>query len=241
MSDNYTTITFPLDGDKLTVRISYQIVGNVRAESGSSPAKRHLFSLDLDFKYLFNGYLPRSPDGQVGETPTANGGPQWPTVHGVLGQLRATVLDKLRPVLGKNIQVISMSLTSDSRSVNVPLYVFGTSNRNAMPSDTTLYFVMQPVHRKTTHRLYLRGAGLDFVKMPLEDAEHKAIYELETVFTSALNLFEGSVLLQYIRSNDVLISCVFRGPVQFAKKTAPSPSRGRRRGRPKKGPDGPSR
>ncbi len=89
-----------------------------------------------------------------------------------------------------------------------------------MPSHLIQAFVLQPVTRRTSYRLYVKGASLDLQTIPLSDSDKSAIYSFETLFTSVLSLFDRSLLLQYTRNNDFMISCVFRESVKFSSSSS---------------------
>ncbi len=125
------------------------------------------------------------------------------------------MLAKLLPLLGKNVQVTSMELTSGTTSILVHVYEFDLGVRNAVTPETSLYFVLQPLKKKQSYRLYVKGASLDFANAPLSDVDRVAISSFETLFISVLSLFDGTLLLQCVRNNDVIVSAVFKEGVKF--------------------------
>ena len=205
MANNFSSISFPLEGNKLNFRICYKIV------SKSLPRNKSAFSLDFDFKYIENSYAQKEKEEALFK---------WPTVECLSEELKRLVLNKCLPLLGKNVHITGSILTAGNNSVHVHAYEFGLGTRNAVPPDTSLYFVLQPVTRRTSYRLYVKGASLDLQTIPLSDSDKSAIYSFETLFTSVLSLFDGSLLLQYTHNNDLLISCVFRESVKFSSSSS---------------------
>jgi hypothetical protein len=201
MANNFSSISFPLEGNKLNFRICYHVV------SKSLPRNKRAFSLDFDFKYIENSYAQEAIS-------------TWPTVESLSEELKRLVLKKCLPLLGKNVHITGYILTAGNNSVHVHAYEFGLGTRNAISSDTSLYFVLQPVTRRKSYRLYVKGASLDLQTIPLSDSDKSAIYSFETLFTSVLSLFDGSLLLQYTRNNDFMISCVFRESVKFSSASS---------------------
>lgn len=202
MANNFSSVSFPLEGKQLKFRICYQVV------SKSIPRNKRNYSLDFDFKYLENRYAQESPVFS------------WPTVQSLSEELQRLVLNKVLPLLGKNVHITGYDLTAVNNSVHVDAYEFGLGTKNAVPPDTSLYFVLQPVTKRTSYRLYVKGGSLDLQTIPLSDSDKSAIYSFETLFTSVLSLFDGSLLLQYTRNNDLMISCVFRESVKFSSSSS---------------------
>lgn len=217
MSNNYYSITFPLEGSKLEFRIFYKLNGNKGVEplvggipNGSLTKKAKIYSLDMELVYIKNQFA----NGEGVETPS------WPTVNALIEEFSTVVLQAFKPLLGKNVQVTGMEFTSSSStSIFVSLYEFGSSTRVAASPETTLFFVLQPVRKRASYRLYVRGASQDFLKHPLGEAELSAVEAFERVFTSVISMFNGQLELQYVRNNEPPISCVFRGPVRFEQRT----------------------
>ena len=181
--------------------------------------------MEFEFKYLENRFLSSSlrptqtTDSSIANKvlPTPK---EWPTVKALLEEFKRLVLTKVTPLLGKNIQITGVVLASQAASISVPLYEFGLGNRNAGPSETSLSFVLQPVLKKGSYRLYVKGASLELLKTPLSETDLATIYQFEMLFTAVISMLNENIKLQYVRNNDALISCVFRGPVQFVTKTA---------------------
>lgn len=201
MANNFSSVSFPLEGKQIQFRICYQVVNK------SIPSKKRTYSLDFEFKYLENRFAQEGPLFS------------WPTVQSLSEELQRLVINKVLPLLGKNVHITGLWITAGSNSVHVHLYEFGLGTKNAASPDTSLYFVLQPVTKKISYRFYVKGASLDFLTIPLSDSDKSTIYSFETLFTSVLSLFDGYLLLQYIRNNDLMISSVFKESVKFSKSS----------------------
>jgi hypothetical protein len=205
MADNFDSISFPLEGKTLRLRISYQLIGKPAPKTKQT---KQTYRLEFEFKYIENTYA----QGPFRDT--------WPTVKSLSEEMERLVLSKVLPLLGKNVQVTGLSIAAGSHSVLVNLYAFGLGEKNAVSFETSLYFVLQPFKKKTSYRLYVKGASLEFLTTPLNDVNRAAISSFETLFVSVLSLFDGSLLLQYVRDNDLIVSSVFKEGVKF--RTRPS-------------------
>jgi hypothetical protein len=208
MADNFASIPFPLEGKLLHFRIIYQLVGKAYG-----PKK--LYSLEFDLKYIENTYAKEALS--------------WPSVEGLSAELKRLVLDKVLPLLGKNVQVTGLDMTGGSNSVRVNIYEFGLGARNAATPETSLYFALQPFKKKLSYRLYVKGASLDFANAPLSDPERAAISSFESLFVSVLSLFDGNVLLQYVRNNEFIVSAVFQESVKVSRRAKPPAPKGRQK------------
>lgn len=192
MADNFSSVTFPLEGSKLTFKINYKVlsVGNTT------------LTLSFDFQYLENKFDATKA----------------PTVRSLADEFTSLFLAKLMPIFGKNVQITTLVFVTQTASVTIPVYKFGLSSKNAVSLDTTLFFVLQSYTARSNSRLYLKGASTDSIKKPLSDFEQKAITDFESLFISVLSFFNGNLKVQYVRNDDCMISCVFRESVKFSKR-----------------------
>jgi hypothetical protein len=192
MADNFSSVTFPLEGSRLTFKVNYKILSAVNSSLTQS----------FDFQYVEN----------------ALGATRAPTVRSLAEEFSSLIVEKLTPILGKNVQITTLVFSTPVATVSVPVYRFGNSPKNAVSLDTTLFFVLQSFTNRSNYRLYLKGASLDYTKKPLSEIDQKNINEFESLFISVLSFFDGNLKIQYVKNDDSMISCVFRESVKFSKR-----------------------
>ena len=200
MANNFSSVSFPLEGARLHFKLCYQVITK-------SLSKHRTYSLDLEFKFIQNSFAKDSA---------------WPTVQALSDEFNRLVVSKVIPILGKNVQITGLWMISGSTSVNVHVYQFGSGSRNAVLPEINLVFVLQPFHKRNNYRLHVKGAALEFQSVPLSEPDKASIFEFETLYTSVLSLFDGDLMLQYVRNNDSIISSVFKESVKISKGSSPS-------------------
>lgn len=211
MADNFANVPFPITGTSFDVKVNYQINTN------SKEKKR----LSLSFKFQI-----------VENKLTSN---NTPSVAELFQEFNTFLLRRLCALLGRNVQITSMSVKCGSFSFLIPLYFFGQRDKIALPPETAMFFLLQPLGKSTCYRLYLKGGSASFSQKPLPESELKLINEFETLFTSSLAYLNGLLVLKIVRGVDELISATFRELKKFAprKQTSKSKSKVKKNRKPK--------
>ena len=140
MSNNYDLVSFPLDGETLTLTINYCILSGLKGNT--------LMKLLLTFSIKQNKFPSNAP----------------PTIKELLEVVAYKILNRFLPILGKNVYVTGIVINCNNVSINIPLYEFGLSGKPALPPETALFFVLQPYSINREFRLYVKGASTDFSK-----------------------------------------------------------------------------
>lgn len=196
MANNFHLVTFPILNTKLGVTLHFKIHGN----------EGRCFTLPFTFKILTNSFVEK----------------EFPTVLDFVNEINKVLVNRILPLLGKNVQLTSIILNNETLSFTIPQYVFGTSQKNAL-AEPYLYFGLQTTTGKKDLRFYLRGSSVAFHKQPLQETERGVIEAFELVFISTLILFSEKLKLRYIKeSEEDLIACNFRGLYIFQKKVKPT-------------------
>lgn len=199
MADDYNSFIFPLMGETIFLRICYQETNQLKTKIR--------YNLDFKFKIVQSSFY--LDDHLITY--------QWPSVKSLSNELKKAILEKVLPLLGKNMQVTSLLIRTERTSFTVYLYEFGTGSHDAVPPDTSLYFILQSSQKGRIHRFYLKGTSFQFHPAPLNEIDRATIVGFEELFVSRLQLFDGSLLLQVLRNKEYLISCMFVSSVRFDK------------------------
>lgn len=138
MANHFASIIFPLDGNKLHFRICYQVV--------LKSLLKKIYSLDLDFQYK-----ERAEDPNHEESNKRTG----PSVQSLSYELKRLVLDKVLSILGKNVQITGLLMETESSSVYVHMYELVRSTSNTVLTDTSLYFVLQFVKKRSIYHFFM--------------------------------------------------------------------------------------
>lgn len=121
-------------------------------------------------------------------------------------------------LLGKNVQVTRLLFANQTISIRLALYEFDKGTRIVAPAESTLFFVLQAVFKRTAYRFEVRGASVSFLRPPLNETELSAIATFEKPFTSVFSMFNGKLKLQHVRNNDTLVSCVFTESMRLGNR-----------------------
>lgn len=192
MSDNFANVPFSISSPNLDVKINYQL------NLSSKDAKK----LSVSFK--FNVVENKITTATI------------PTLADFIGEMDKFVLRRLAAMLGKNVQLTSMTIKASGMIFQIPLYLFGGSLNNSLPPDVALFFLLQPYNKNKGYRLYVKGCSSVFSQKPLTQELLSIIQEFESLFTNNLVYLNGLLILQIVRNTDAFISATFRDVKRFA-------------------------
>lgn len=193
MADSFADVDLPIVGNYFELKINYQINLNIKDKK----------KLTLPFKFFI-------VENSLGS--------QQPKMSQIIADLEKFILRRLLPLLGKNVQLTSMTLKINNLIFIIPLYKFGTSEKHAVSPDTALFFLLQPYGKPLSYRLYVKGCSSFFSQKPLSNDALTLIHEFETLFTSKLGFLDGALIVKQVRGSEELISASFRELKQFAPR-----------------------
>jgi hypothetical protein len=172
-ANQFAHFSFPFEGD-CTFRICYQFV----------PSNGEIYCLGFAYKYV---------EAQEPIVLTR------PTVESLSEELERLVLEKVIPLLRRDVQVTSLWMKAGEESLHAHVYTFGLGPRPARFSDSNYFFVLPNEHRH--YRFYGKGRSSHLLTFPLSAEDKAVLSSFEQAFLLLFSLHKGHLVLESVRND----------------------------------------
>jgi hypothetical protein len=122
-----------------------------------------------------------------------------PTVESLSEELERLVLEKVIPLLRRDVQVTSLWMKGRNPLLHAHVYEFGLGDKNPASPDSNYFFVLPNEHRHCER--YVKGRSSDLLTFPMSARDKAVLSSFKQAFLLLFSLHKEPLVFKYVRSN----------------------------------------